>query len=193
MHKYFLPITFSRSWLGALLGGLLLADASFAAMPSAAPKVGETAPNFTLTTLDNRSVELKPLTATTRVVLVVLRGWPGYQCPLCTRQVQDFVAHAREFAERNVQVVMVYPGPAEQLKAHAGEFLQDKQWPANFLFVIDPDYTFTTAYGLRWEAKKETAYPSTFVIERGGVIGFAHISDSHGNRLSAQRTLEQLK
>jgi thioredoxin-dependent peroxiredoxin len=138
-------------------------------------------------------VELKPLTATTRVVLVVLRGWPGYQCPLCTRQVQDFVSHAREFAERNVQVVMVYPGPAEQLKAHAGEFLQDKQWPANFLFVIDPDYTFTTAYGLRWDAKKETAYPSTFVIERGGVIRFAHISDSHGNRLSAQRTLEQLK
>ena len=54
------------------------------------------------------------------------------------------------------------------MKARAGEFLRDKQWPADFVFLLDPDYRFTNAYGLRWDAKKETAYPATFVLERGG-------------------------
>src|SRR2546422_6306833 len=115
------------------------------------PQVGDTAPNFTLNTLDSKSVELNQLTAKQPVVLVVLRGWPGYQCPICTRQVHDFVSKAQEFAARGVQVLMVYPGPADKLKEHAREFLQGKEWPKEFLFVIDPDYTFTTTYGLRWD------------------------------------------
>ncbi|MGH7959038.1 MAG: redoxin family protein, partial [Opitutaceae bacterium] len=93
-------------------------------------------------------------------MLVVPRGWIGAQCPICSRQVNDYMTKATEFAAKNVQVLMVYPGPADQLKAHAHEFLANKDWPADFLYVIDPDYSFTNAYGLRWEAPKETAYPS---------------------------------
>lgn len=163
------------------------------ALATAVPKVGESAPNFTLHTLDDRPVELNGLLQKGPVVLVVLRGWPGYQCPLCTRQVQDYVANAAEFEKRNAKVLMVYPGPVEQLKAHAHEFLKNKDWPADFVFVIDPDYTFTHAYGLRWDAKKETAYPSTFVIETDGRIRFAHVSQSHGNRLAAARAIAELK
>ncbi len=88
---------------------------------------------------------------------------------------------------------MVYPGPAEDLKAHAQEFLQDKQRPKDFLFVIDPDYVFTTAYGLRWDAKSETAYPSTFVIDRAGKVRFAHVSKTHGDRVSATAALAALQ
>ncbi len=55
-------------------------------------------------------------------------------------------------AKSGAQVLMVYPGPADQLKAHAAEFLTNRQWPANFLYVLDPDYAFTNAYGLHWEA-----------------------------------------
>jgi peroxiredoxin len=126
------------------------------------------------------------------VVLIVLRGWPGYQCPLCTRQVQEFAAKAAEFKQRGARVVMIYPGPAEQLQEHAQEFLKDKQWPADFIFLVDPDYVFTNTYGLRWDAKKETAYPSTFILERGGKVRFAHVSKSHGNRLSAAKAIAEL-
>jgi thioredoxin-dependent peroxiredoxin len=157
------------------------------------PAVGDMAPNFTLRRLDDRVVELKALVGKQSVVLVVLRGWPGYQCPLCTRQVQEFVANAAAFKQRGATVVMIYPGPAEKLKEHAQEFLQDKQWPESFVFAVDPDYSFTNAYGLRWDAKKETAYPSTFIVEPSGTIRFAHVSQSHGNRLSASRVLAELK
>lgn len=163
------------------------------AVNAAPPAAGDQAANFTLRTLDDKPVELKLLTDAGPVVLVVLRGWPEYQCPVCTRQVQEYIANAAQFARKGARVLMVYPGPAAQLKAHAQEFLQDKQWPAEFIFVTDPDYAFTLAYGLRWEAKKETAYPSTFILDRGGKVRFAHVSKSHGDRLGAARALAELK
>ncbi len=126
------------------------------------------------------------------MLLVVLRGWPGYQCPICSRQVNDFVTKAADFAAKGVQVLMVYPGPADQLKAHAQEFLAHQDWPADFLYVIDPDYSFTNAYGLRWDAPKETAYPSTFIIDRNSRVRFAHVSKTHGDRVSAAAALEAL-
>ncbi len=156
------------------------------------PEVGNTAPNFTLNTLDAKPVELKRLTAEQPVVLVVLRGWPGYQCPICTRQVQDFIRKKDDFIARGAQVLMVYPGPADKLKEHAQEFLQDKQWPAEFLFVIDPDYSFTKAYGVRWEAGRETAYPSTFIIDTERQVRFAKVSKTHGGRVSADDALKAL-
>lgn len=164
-----------------------------APMMGMAPQMGTMAPNFTLKTLDDRPVELQKLTAKSPVVLVVLRGWPGYQCPYCTLQVHDFVQRAAEFKAQNVQVLMVYPGPADALKAHAQEFLQDKAWPKDFLFVVDPAYAFTNQYGLRWDAANETAYPSTFVIDREGKVRFAKISRVHDDRLGAAAALEQVR
>jgi len=181
---------------GVLAGlGLLLcvAGTGVSAARGATPKVGEVAPNFTLRTLDDKAVALQSLTEKSPVVLIVLRGWPEYQCPICSRQVQEYVAQAGEFAKRGARVLMIYPGPAERLKAHAAEFLRDKQWPAEFAFVTDPDFAVTLQYGLRWEAPKETAYPSTFILERGGKIAFAQVSKSHGGRVSAAKALAELK
>jgi peroxiredoxin len=156
------------------------------------PKVGDMASGFTLKTLDDQSVRLGDLTAKGDVVLIVLRGWPGYQCPFCTRQARDFVDNAERFRAAGVQVVMVYPGPANDLKAHATEFLNDKSWPKDFLFVIDPDYSFTKSYGLRWEAPRETAYPSTFIVGKDGKVLFAHVSKQHGDRVSSATVLKAL-
>jgi thioredoxin-dependent peroxiredoxin len=177
----------TRSTVAALL--ILLVIHGFAAEP----KLGDSAPNFELKTLGGARVELKQLLTDKSVVLVVLRGWPGYQCPICTRQVQEFVKHADEFEKAGARVLMVYPGPNENLKAHAQEFLRDKNWPKEFLFVTDPDYKFTERYGLRWNAKNETAYPSTFVIDEAGKITFTHVSKTHDNRASAAPVLEKLK
>jgi peroxiredoxin len=156
------------------------------------PKKGDPAPNFTLKTLDDKSVELHELTAKSRVVLVVLRGWPGYQCPVCERQVQDLMRHASQLKERGVQMLFVYPGPVTQLKAHAREFIQNKDWPSDFLFVTDPDYAFTISYGLRWNAPNETAYPSTFIIDREAKVEFAQVSKEHGGRVDSKELLKHL-
>jgi peroxiredoxin len=159
------------------------------------PNVGDVCPNFTLKTLDDKLVELQNLTAKGKVVLVVLRGWPGYQCPICDRQVQDFIAAEPGFAVAKAQIVFVYPGPADDLKAHAQEFkgLKGRQWPNEFFYVLDPNYSMVNAYGLRWDAPHETAYPSTFILDSKGVVKFVKISHTHGGRAKAADTLAELQ
>lgn len=156
------------------------------------PKVGEKAPDFTLRTLDSQSVDLYGLTASSNTVLVVLRGWPGYQCPYCTRQVQDYIKSASEFAASKARVVMVYPGRADDLEKHAKEFLGEKDWPKNFTFALDPAFKMVEAYGIRWNEPNETAYPSTFILDRKGIVRFAKIGHSHDDRTKAADIVDEL-
>ena len=128
-----------------VLAGALLAQA---ATP---PQPGDAAPQFTLKTLDDQPVDFARVAQGRTAVLVMLRGWPGYQCPFCTLQVHEYLGHAADFAARNVPVVMIYPGPADDLRTHAREFTKDQSWPAGFHFVLDPDYGFTASHGVRWE------------------------------------------
>ncbi|MBI1176570.1 redoxin domain-containing protein [bacterium] len=178
--------------------GLLIAASSIQSARAAEatpPKVGAMATDFTLKTLDGQSVRLRDLTNKGNVVLVVLRGWPGYQCPICDRQVHDYIAHSNGFAEAKAQLLFVYPGPADDLKAHAEEFKswKGKEWPKEYLYVLDPNYSMVNAYHLRWDAPRETAYPSTFVIDKSGKVRFAKISHSHGDRSKAADVLAEVK
>jgi peroxiredoxin len=170
--------------------------AAFAAalpLAAAAPLVvGEKAPDFMLSTPEGKKVRLSEVMSKGPVVLVVLRRYPGYQCPYCNRQVQDFIQKSQGFVDLAARVVLVYPGPAENLDAKASEFLADKKLPENFDLILDPGYEFTNLYGLRWEAKNETAYPSTFLIDRQGVIFFSKIVKEHGGRTTAAEILDAM-
>jgi hypothetical protein len=59
--------------------------------------------------------------------------------------------------------------------------------------LIDPDYTFTNLYGLRWDAPRETAYPSTFLIDRKAVIFYRKVNQGHGDRSTAADVLLELQ
>lgn len=89
------------------------------------PAVGEPAQDFTLKTVDGKAVRLSELTPVSPVVLVVLRGFPGYQCPYCQLQVRDFTRKAQAFVDAGVQVVFVYPGPVDK----ASEAIAGKDFP----------------------------------------------------------------
>jgi peroxiredoxin len=156
------------------------------------PAVGDKAPDFSLSTVAGKTVKLSDLTTKSPVVLIVLRGYPGYQCPYCNLQVQDFLKQAGAFASAGVQVVLVYPGPPENLNPRANEFLAEKKLPDHFNLLLDPGYEFTNLYGLRWDAPRETAYPSTFLIDQNGIVYFAKISKVHGGRTTAAEILDAL-
>lgn len=181
----------------AIFGVLALCAAqAIATAAGASPRVGDPAPDFTLKTLDDQTVRLGELTANRKVTaLVVLRGWPGYQCPICDRQVSEFIGSATAFAQAGVQLLFVYPGPAAELKAHAREFKswKGREWPKDFLLALDPDYTMVNAYGLRWDAPKETAYPSTFLLDSKSVVRFSKVSTGHGDRSKAADVLAEAK
>ena len=171
----------------------LLAFAAALALAATPPAtVGEKARDFTLSTPGGKHVRLSDVMSKGPVVLVVLRGYPGYQCPYCNRQVQDFIQNAHAFADAGAHVVLVYPGPAQDLGAKANEFLADKKLPDHFDLVLDPDYEVTNLYGLRWDAPRETAYPSTFLIDQQGTIFFSKIVKEHGGRTTAAEILDAL-
>ena len=179
--------------LNSILAGAILAcGAALASMAASPPKTGDKAPDFQLSSIEGKTVKFSEWSAGSPAVLVVLRGWPGYQCPICTKQVHEFVVAAPQSLEKGARVVMVYLGPAEDLKAHADEFIKDKSWPKEFVFLLDPDYSMVNAYGLRWNEARETAYPSTFVLDKGGVIRFAKISHEHAGRASHEEVLKAL-
>lgn len=154
--------------------------------------VGKKAEDFKLKTIQGDEIQLKEILKDKAVVLVVLRGWPGYQCPICTKQVGGLIADADEFSELKSVVVLVYPGPSADLQTHAKEFSEDFNFPANFHFTIDPDYSMINKYGLRWDAPKETAYPSTFVISKNGEIVYSKVSTTHGGRADNEELFEAL-
>lgn len=159
------------------------------------PVKGEPAKDFRLPAIAGElsgEVQLSKVNAEGPVVLVVLRGFPGSQCPACTAQVADLVKHADEFAKKNARVLLIYPGALSQLDQRADEFLHGTQINAPLTFLLDPGFKFTNAYGLRWDAPNETSYPSTIVVDKSGKISFVTISETHRGRVSAKDVLAAL-
>lgn len=157
------------------------------------PAVGASAPDFKLKTPEGNTVQMSQWGQGRTLVVIILRGFPGYQCPYCQRQVHDFVGHSSDFAAKGASVLLVYPGATSGLESHAKEFLAKQDpLPANIALVMDPDFEATNLYGVRWDAPNETAYPSTFILDKDRKILFERISHSHGDRVSAQEVLDHL-
>lgn len=174
------------------LGLLLLGVLPVLMAADQAPQVGDKAADFELDSVTGAKVELSKVAAQGPVVLIVLRGFPGYQCPVCNQQVGQYLAQAEKLKAAGAQVLLVYPGPADGLAKKAQEFINDKTIPAHFQLLVDPDYAFTNAYHLRWDAAGETAYPSTFVIQKDLKVVFSKVSQEHGGRSKPEEVLKVL-
>jgi thioredoxin-dependent peroxiredoxin len=177
----------------ALLFSLLFVPGSVTNAQTQTPAKGQTAPDFTLSTLSGTRVRLSNQASKGTTVLVILRGYPGYQCPFCQKQAHDFIAHASDFAKKKTSVLLVYPGPPAELDRRAKEFLEKQaSLPDNVTLVTDLDYQVTNLYGLRWNALQETVYPSTFLLDKKRVVMYEKISHSHGDRATASEVLAEI-
>ena len=177
--------------------GLVIALAFTVIAPAQAVEptlqVGETAPDFALDSLDGQKVSLSALADQGPVVLVVLRGYPGYQCPICTAQVGDLMGKAPRLSGRQVSCDPGIPGAVGGTQA-TGRRVHPWQNPAGELSNPPrPRFHVHEELRPRWDAPKETAYPSAFVIDSTRTIRFAKISHSHGGRAKAAEILEALK
>ncbi|QDU47214.1 thiol-disulfide oxidoreductase [Symmachiella dynata] len=189
MNRIHIPLTLLAIACGLFWTGGELRSAEKETKP---PAVGKKAPDFELPTLEGKKHKLSKLIEEGPVVVVMLRGFPTYQCPLCSRQMTEFLNAAKGFNEQKSTVVFVYPDNKDGVAEHAQQFIKGKKFPPNFLFLLDPDFAFTNAYGLRWEGEKETSYPSTFIIDGDQKVTFAKISRSHGGRTKAKEIIAEL-
>ncbi len=173
---------------------LMLASVVADEPASKSPAVGDSAIEFRLPMVGgDDDVTLSSEYKQGPVVVVVLRGYPGYQCPLCSRQVGSFVRAAEEFAKSAHRVIFVYPGQATLLQQHAEQFMGSNVLPKPLVMVRDPGLKMVTSWNLRWDAPQETSYPSTFVIDKEGKVRFSKTSRTHGDRATAEEILSELE
>ena len=89
--------------------------------------------------------------------------------------------------------MLVYPGAVDNLQLRANQFLKEEKLPEPLALVLDPKYDFIQPLGLRWDKQGETAYPSTFVLDKNRVVKFAKVSKSHGDRAKAKDIVAALQ
>lgn len=193
-----------RRSLGCWIGALALIQCLVLIGPVTAgdtpPAVGEKAPDFELPIQgEDAYLTLSELVADGPVVVIVLRGYPGYQCPICNRQVGGLINRAKTLGaalgDRPNSVVMVYPGQETgiDLDRRAQQFVGSKKIPQPLVLVRDPGLEMVKDWGLHWDARNETAYPSTFVIGAGRRVKWSKISKSHGGRAQVEEILGAIK
>ena len=186
--------------LGGLLGGLWGTAPVSAADADKPIAVGDKAPDFELPVQGkNGFVTLSQLNEQGPVVVVVLRGYPGYQCSICKRQVGNIINRAKALAaalgDQPNRVVLVYPGhqSSAELDRLATQFIGGRRMPDPLVMVCDPGMEMVKSWGLRWDAPRETAYPAAYVIGAGRRVEWAKVSDSHAGRASVEDILKAVK
>ncbi|TWU23482.1 Redoxin [Novipirellula galeiformis] len=156
--------------------------------------VGSKAINFELPIVgSNDYIELKEAYQQGPVVVVVLRGYPGYQCPLCSHQVSSIINRAKAISAAAARVILVYPGDDPKLSRHAQSFLGSRRLPDPIVLVRDDAMAMVTQWGLRWHSPRETAYPATYVIDKNGRVAWSKVSSSHADRSTTEEIMKALR
>ena len=132
-------------------------------------QIGDTAPDFELTSDANTSVRLSDF----RGQRLLLFFYPKADTPGCTTQACGFRDHLPRFTEANATVVGISPDkPAQLAKWKAKEALP-------YPLLSDPDHAVAEAYGV-WGEKK--LYGRAYM----GIIRSHFIIDEHGHLADVQ-------
>ena len=128
-------------------------------------KIGEKAPDFTLTDKNGKTVSLSDF----KGKKVVLYFYPKDNTPGCTRQACAFAGLYSEFERRGVQVI----GISKDSVASHVKFAEKYGLP--FVLLSDPSREAIEAYGV-WQEKKMCGkvgmgvVRTTFIIDENGII-----------------------
>ena len=122
------------------------------------------APDFSLADLDGNTVTLEQM----RGRVVLLNFW-GTWCGPCRKEIPDFINLMKKYNQDGLEIIGVTltSGPPENIKAFA-----DK-WGINYKLLTDIEgnetQTVTALYG-QATGKRITGIPTTFIIDREGII-----------------------
>ncbi len=164
--------------------------------------VGERAPDFELRTSAGDRLRSADLLARGPLVLAFSRGaW----CPYCATELQYLEMHAPEARALGAEVLAVSPDPSRDAAAVA-QALQ-----LGFPVGSDADNEVARRFGLPVEqddplrraltgagrgdarAPRELPTPALYVLDRGGVVRFAYVSDASHLRAEPGEWLRALR
>lgn len=151
----------------------------------------ESAENLQLSFTDTKgqTVEIAQFKGKKHVVLVFTRGYAGSLCPFCSAQTSRLLANYAEFSKRDTEVLVVFPGPTEQLD----EFVKRVKQEASgkelaFPMLLDKEFKAVEKLGIR----SDLAKPSTYIVDKSGQVRFAYVGATTVDRPSVKALLNQL-
>jgi peroxiredoxin len=122
------------------------------------PLPGETAPKFTVSDLDGKSLALSDL----RGRVVVVNFWATW-CPTCAGELSDFQALWQAYQARDVVFVGIAMQEEEMDVRELASLVG-----VSFPLALDQGNRISSAYGV-------TGVPETFVIDPEGRVAYFHI------------------
>jgi peroxiredoxin len=186
-----------------LLASTLLARAE--TIPSAL-KVGDSIPDVTLRTVEDKEVRLRKLIADKPAVLVFYRG--GW-CPFCNVHLQSLSGIKDDLAREGVQLIAISMDQPSKLR----ETMQKDK--LDYTLLSDSDASAVKSFGISYKVDDTTLermktykvdldaatgnsnhilpHPAVFVVNTKGVIRFAHVNPDFKVRLEPSKVLEAAK
>ncbi len=128
-------------------------------------------------------------------VVIFLRGYPGYQCPICLDGKSTRWSTAPKCSHQAAhRVVLVYPGQTRDSSASRRFHGSRGDCPSRWSSLRDDDHESRESVGRAMEFNpRETAYPATFVLDRYGRVAWKKVSRSHAERSSVEEILKELR
>jgi peroxiredoxin len=157
-----------------------------------APLPGEDAP---ITAADGKVVHISDYRGRP-LVLVFTRGFVGYICPYCATYTAQLAARYDEIKALGAEVLLIYP-TRDTDEAKVLEFTdavdqileEEGQGSVPFPVFLDRGLVATSRFNLLGDLSK----PSTFVLDREGVVRYAYVGSAPDERPAVERVLKELR
>jgi len=154
---------------------------------------GRPLPDFSAVDERGEPVRSTDLRGAPAVMIFVRGNW----CPFCSRQVKDLTAHYKDMVDLGARLIFVTPKPQETTRRVA-EFFE-----VEFEFWLDESLTVTRQLDLLLEAAvpesyvreygADTIWPTSLVIDAGGIIRYVDLSKNIIDRPDPKTLLRELQ
>ena len=152
-------------------------------------RVGISAPNFNLESVDGKWIKLSDYLTQKNVILVFYRGW---WWPYCVTQLVKLNKIFNENSVSDTVVLAISVDNLEGLKKTANRLSQEID-KSNIELLSDPDHKVIDSYGLLNPESRGLPHPATYIIDKEGVVRWKFVEIDYRIRPDSQQVLKELK
>lgn len=151
--------------------------------------IGNKMPIVRFITSDGALLDIGDYRGQKKVLLVILRGFAGSVCLVCSSQTIALSHSIEEFKKRNTEVILVYPGEANTVPGflEAVRNLEDGFKPP-FAIALDVEFALIDEFKIRGNLAK----PTSILIDEQGTVRYAYVGDNAADRPPVQVLLDQI-
>lgn len=141
--------------------------------------VGNKFPFLRFVNSNGEVIDLRQHVANKKLVVVVLRGFAGSVCLVCSSQTLALSKQIKKFHDRNTEVILVYPGEIETIPQFISSVHDiESTLPLPFPIVLDADLSLVNEFKINGSLAK----PSTMIIDENGIVRYAYVGKHPGDR-----------